>query len=430
MNVYFDMLGCRLNDAEILTWSRTFADHGHRTVTDPRDANVLVLNTCAVTGEAGRKSRQLVRRLHRDNPAAPIVVTGCYATLRPSGVAALPGVDVVVPNEDKDRLPERVLAELSVTTMPALATEPDGTHVFGTGRTRAFLKVQDGCRHRCTFCIVTVARGEERSRPVQALVDEVNALHAEGYQEVVLTGVHLGGYGADLGADLRSLVSRLLDETTIPRIRLSSLEPWDLPEGFFQLWRNPRLMPHLHLPLQSGCDATLKRMGRRCSVRAFRTLIDEARRRIPDLTVTTDVIMGFPGETETEWAESLATIRDVGFGHVHIFSYSARQGTAATRLPGHVPVSVKRARSRELHGIAAAMKAQRLHACVGTERDVLWERYDPDTGEVSGYTDNYLRVGWASPEGERLQNRIRAARLDRVIGDRIHATPLVSLTTR
>ncbi|MDP6935143.1 MAG: radical SAM protein, partial [Myxococcota bacterium] len=252
MKVLLDTLGCRLNEAEIQTWVRVFGRAGHQVVSGPEYADVVVLNTCAVTREAARKSRRRARKLHRSNPSAPLVLTGCYAQLTPDQAREATGADLIVPNADKDELVARVEDLVGAGAMPSLGADPGTHHAFADGRTRAFVKVQDGCRNRCTFCVVTIARGEERSRAVETLVGEVAELVDEGCREVVLTGVHLGGYGHDLGTDLHRLVQTILIRTEVPRLRLSSLEPWELPEGFFELWKNPRLAPHLHLPIQSG----------------------------------------------------------------------------------------------------------------------------------------------------------------------------------
>jgi threonylcarbamoyladenosine tRNA methylthiotransferase MtaB len=428
VQVFLTTLGCRLNEAELERWSREFQAAGHRVVGTPLEAQLMVVNTCAVTGEAARKSRKFIGGLHRQNPRAPMVVTGCMSELEPDKAAALAGVDLVVGNQDKDKLVQLIAASIDPSTMPAMATEPEGSHVYAHhGRTRAFVKVQDGCRNRCTFCIVTVARGEERSRTIDELVAEIEALHEAGYQEAVLCGVHLGGYGHDLGTDLRALVAAVLARTSIPRVRLSSLEPWDLPEGFFDLWQDPRLMPHLHLPLQSGSDSVLKRMSRRCSTDDYTALAAAARAAIPDLTLTTDLIVGFPGETDDEWRESVETIQRIGFGHMHIFTFSPREGTKAARLAGQLRGDVKRARSRQLHAIANDMKTAHLGRYQGSTRPVLWEgmgQPGPD-GRLAwmGYTDNYLRVRTEAPAGAELENVIAPALLGVVDGDLLIATP-------
>ena len=212
MKIHLKTLGCRLNEAELETWAQAFQKSGHQITRQAQAAHLIVINSCAVTQDAARKSRNLIRKIHRDNPQAKLVVSGCYATLNQDEAASLMGVDLVVSNKDKDQLVERTLTELNMGTMPAMSTEPGEISLFTRGRQRAFIKVQDGCRYRCTFCIVTVARGEEVSRPVQAVIDEINTLHKQGITEVILTGVHLGGYGSDLGNNLSDLIKAISGE--------------------------------------------------------------------------------------------------------------------------------------------------------------------------------------------------------------------------
>ncbi|MGZ5026530.1 MAG: tRNA (N(6)-L-threonylcarbamoyladenosine(37)-C(2))-methylthiotransferase MtaB [Methylobacter sp.] len=409
MKVHLKTLGCRLNEAELETWAQAFQKSGHQVTKQAEAANLIVLNSCAVTQDAARKSRQLIRRIHRDSPQAKLVVSGCYATLNEDEVASLLGVDLVVSNQDKDRLVEKTLTELNMDAMPALSTEPGEISLFTRGRQRAFVKVQDGCRYRCTFCIVTVARGEENSRPVQAVIDEINDLHRQGITEVILTGVHLGGYGSDLGNNLSDLIKAILAQTDIPRLRLGSLEPWELPGDFFELFDNPRLMPHLHLPLQSGSDSVLRRMARRCKTEEFAAIVKQLRAQIPHFNITTDIIVGFPGETEQEWQESFDFIKQTGFGHIHIFTYSSREGTKAAGLPNQVGNEVKKQRSRQLHELAEEMKVKFFTDNVGHEFPVLWEGYSEALAggkqRVFGYTPNYLRVGCVVDEAMTVENR-------------------------
>ena len=415
MRVFFTTLGCRLNEAEIETWSRSLAQRGHDVVNAPDDAQVMVVNTCAVTGEAARKSRKLVGGLHRRNPTAPMVLTGCYSELSPAEAGELAGVDLVVPNADKERLVDVLLDRVEPAQMPKLATAPEQSHVYRQARTRAFIKVQDGCRNRCTFCIVTIARGIERSRPIADIVAEINGLSADGVNEVVLTGVHLGGYGSDLGSSLSELCRAVLAHTDVARVRLSSLEPWDLPADFFRQWEHPRLMPHLHLPVQSGSDSVLRRMARRCSTDSYAGLVETLREAIPDVSITTDIIVGFPGETETEWRQTVDFVERIEFSHCHIFSYSRREGTTAAEMADHVPAAIKRERSRQLHSIASRQRAERLERYVGTVRLVLWEGagdlLDDGRRRYGGYTDNYLRVETRVEAEQCLENRIAEARL-------------------
>ncbi len=430
MRIYLDTLGCRLNEAESTAWGRAFLAAGQQIVARPAQADTCILNSCAVTGEAGRKSRQRLRRLHRLNPQCRIVVTGCYATLAGDALATFPGVELVLDNRQKEHLVEEVLrrwGDQTQTVVLPTAIEP------ASHRTRAFVKVQDGCNNHCTYCIVRLLRGEERSRPLAEVIAEVNSLAAAGYREVVLTGVHLGAYGHDLGYGLYDLVTVLLAETVIPRLRLSSIEPWDLPEHFFDLWglSGGRLLPHLHMPLQSGCDRTLRRMGRHTTRESFAALVAAARAVIPGLTVTTDLIVGFPGETETDFAVSLAFVEEMAFGHIHIFPYSPREGTPASILPGQVPGPVKRQRLKAAQQIMMASKTAHLTRFLGETWPVLWEerhREAPGWYCWRGLTDNYLRVQALLPAYVDLHNQVLPARLLTSDGNVITAEPLLSLT--
>ena len=415
MRVNLKTLGCRLNEAELETWAQQFQAAGHRVVADGEEADLMVFNSCAVTQDAVRKSRNLLRKASRENPAARIVLSGCYASLNPEEAESL-GIDLVVANRDKHRLVEIARARLALPDMPAQSTEPGASALFRLGRHRAFIKVQDGCRYRCTYCIVTVARGEERSRPTAEIVAEINRLHAQGIQEAVLTGVHLGGYGSDTGSSLTGLIRSILERTAIPRLRLGSLEPWDIPWDFVELFANPRLMPHLHLPLQSGSDTVLKRMARRCRTAEFNDLAGRLRAAIPDLNLTTDLIVGFPGETETEWAETLAFAEHIGFGHIHIFSFSPRIGTAAADMPAPVHGNVKKARSRALHLLAERHRRDYAARHAGRTLPVLWEglrREDDGSAIIQGYTPQYLKVGMhvSADTGADLSYTIAPARL-------------------
>ena len=395
MKVHLKALGCRLNEAELEQWSRSFRSSGHDIVAEPDSADIVVVNTCAVTTDATKKSRKLMNRLHRENPQSKLVVSGCYATLEADKVAERIGVDLVIPNQQKDQLPQRVMDAFAANTMPLIAMEPGESSLFMRGRQRAFIKIQDGCRYRCTFCIVTLARGDERSRGLQDIVDEVNLLAQQGIKEIVLTGVHVGGYGSDIDASLYELVTILLQETDIPRIRFASVEPWDLPENFFRLFENPRLMPHMHLPLQSGADSVLRRMSRRCKTAEFSELVKQARVAIPNFNATSDIIVGFPGETEQEWQKTMAYVESIGFGHLHIFSYSPREGTKAAGLANPIDNEIKKQRSKELHHLAAKMKQQMLASQKGLIVDVLWEQAKVnDAGKMvyRGYAPNYLKV--------------------------------------
>ena len=418
MQVHLKTLGCRLNEAEIESWAGKFQEKGHKLIADPESADLLVINTCAVTQEAVKKSRQIIRRIHRNNPTAKLVVSGCYSTLDKKNINELPGIDLVIDNSEKEKLVDISLRELNLETMPSLSTEPGETSLFKRGRNRAFIKIQDGCRHRCTFCIVTIARGEEHSRTINEIINEINKYHEQGIKEVILTGVHVGGYGSDINSSLYQLIKIVLDKTTIPRIRLASVEPWDLHEKFFSLFNNKRLMPHIHLPLQSGCDSVLKRMARRCKTKDFKSIVQKARDEISNFNITTDIIVGFPGETEDEWQESLKFINEVGFSHIHIFTYSKRQGTKASRLDNHIDNVTKKVRSKELHELTKLMRKKILNDEIGKEYFVLWESKDNDSN-WSGYTEHYLRVELKNSQ-ENVENTISKIKVTGISTDSNH----------
>ena len=420
MRVHLKTLGCRLNEAELESWSRDFHSRGHQLTRQIDDAELVVINTCAVTEEAVKKSRKLLRKAQRDNPHARLVVSGCYASLSPDDTAGIDGVDLVIPNTDKARLVDIAHQQLELHALPDTAIEPDASQLLFSGRQRAFIKVQDGCRYRCTYCIVTLARGEERSRSVDDIIAEINLLSSQGIQEVVLTGVHLGGYGSDTDSNLAQLVQAVLQHTDMPRIRLGSLEPWELDENFWQLFANPRVMPHLHLPLQSGADSVLRRMARRCRTEEFLELVNQARSSVPGFNITTDIIVGFPGETEEEWQQGYEFIESVGFGHVHIFAFSPRTGTKAATLAKPVSRERQRQRSQQLHELASRMKSDQLKAMIRRDFEVLFEgnQQTLDDGGVlwSGYTPNFFRVSVNAGDRD-LYNRILPIRISGISAD-------------
>lgn len=398
MRVFLDTVGCRLNQAEIEAIARQFRLAGHEIVAGPEGADLAVVNTCAVTARAASDSRSAIRRIARLGQAR-IVATGCWVTLEPAAAARLPHVHRLIDNAQKDRLVDRVLDQppADFDLEPLARQRLPGSH----GRTRAFIKVQDGCDNHCTFCVTTVARGPARSRPLIAVLADIDAALAGGAREIVLTGVHLGSWGHDFGSHLAVLVRAILVQTDVPRLRLSSLEPWDLSAEFFALWEEPRLCPHLHLPLQSGCPSTLRRMARRTTPRSFSDLVDAARRTVPDIAVTTDVIAGFPGETEAEFRESLDFVRSMQFAGGHAFTYSPRPGTAASRLSDPVPPHVKHERNRLYRQLFEAQALAYRRRFAGRSATVLWESQIPADGpgfRLEGLTANYLRVTSASPE--------------------------------
>ncbi len=398
--VLLKSLGCRLNEAELEAWAEGFRQRGFLIADNNGPVDLVVINTCAVTQEAARKSRQLMRRCQRDHPRARLTASGCLATLEGDALTCTLGADLLVDNRHKDRLVEIAAEALGLPLMPTRAGAGVAESLIARGRQRAFVKVQDGCRYACTFCVTTLARGEERSRPIHKVVDQVAGLAAAGVREVLLTGVHLGGYGSDLGCNLTDLVRALLERTPIQRIRLGSLEPWDLPPDLWGLFAEPRLMPHLHLPMQSGSDPVLRRMARRCKTAQFARLAEQGRSAVPGLNLTTDIIVGFPGESDLDWQRTLSFVEAIGFGDVHAFAYSPRAGTRAAILPDQVDPALRRSRTRGLNDLTRKLRQRTLAAQIGQRAAVLREATPRDRrpGELFGYTPNYLPVLMAPSE--------------------------------
>ena len=394
MKVYFDTVGCRLNQSEIEKIASQFRAAGHEVVDTQAEADLVLVNTCAVTAEAASDSRQKIRQASRAE-VSEIVVTGCWATLDPQGAADLPGVTRVVPNLEKDHIVREVLR----ISTEAFDLEPLERHPLPgiRQRTRAFIKVQDGCDNHCTFCITRVARGAGRSQAVQQILEDIQSAVNGGAKEIVLTGVHMGSWGQDFNqpAHLMDLIKIILEESNIPRLRLSSLEPWDLPEGFFDLWKNPRLCRHLHLPLQSGCGRTLRRMARKTTPETYAGIVSRAREVQPEMAITTYLIVGFPGETDTDFEESLEFVREMRFAAGHVFTFSARPGTPAARYPDQVHPTVRKERSARMRSVTAASALQYQSGFLGKTAEVLWESASglgPNGWQMEGLTDTYIRV--------------------------------------
>jgi len=425
MLVALTTLGCKVNQSETEALARRFLAAGHHLTAFDAAADVYVINTCTVTHVADHKSRQFIRRAAA-RPGALVVVTGCYAATAAAEIAAIPGVGLVVGQADKERLVELVEGLRGHAQGPT----PSSATAVPAARTRAFIKVQDGCDSFCTYCIVPFARGAPRSVPLAEVLAQVQERVAAGCVEVVLTGVHLGLYGQETPLGLRQLVTAVLAETPIRRLRLSSIEPQDLLglgeedlAAFFDLWQERRLCRHLHLPLQSGCSATLQRMGRRYTAADYARLVAAARQAIPDLAVTTDVIVGFPGESDAEFQASYDFAAALGCAKIHVFRFSPRQGTAAARME---PVSARTMKERSAAMLALSEKgaAAFRRAFLGRTMEVLWEekvrsKRQGAGGQVeappaaynvwTGLTDNYLRVYAASAAD--LTNRLWPARL-------------------
>lgn len=400
VRVYLDSIGCRLNQSEMEYLARQLVAGGARLVGKAQDSDLVVVNTCTVTARAAARSRSNARKLGRLQRQSNVMLTGCWATVDGARAEKLEGVSAVVPNARKNSMAQEILGDrASEFDLEPVARVPlPGARA----RTRAFVKAQDGCNHACTYCQTTIARGPSRSMPSEAVIDQVNAAVLAGAQEAVLSGVQLSSYGRDLSPELSlvDLVSAVLVETDIARLRLSSLEPWGLPKGFFRLWEDHRVCRQLHLPLQSGSRATLRRMARPITPGEFRALVQEARVAVPGLAVTTDLILGFPGETELEARESLDFIEEIGFADAHIFPYSPRPGTAAGRLGDPVPSQTAKERAQQAREIVERSAKEFRTQFLEQELPVLWESVvgaDRSGFVHQGWSDNYIRVEAHSP---------------------------------
>ena len=394
--VALQTLGCKLNQAETESLARKFLEAGHQIVAPDHAADIYLLNTCTVTHIADRKCRNLLRLAHRRNPEALIVATGCYVERAAMEIGGIEGVGLVVGNRDKERLVEIVQAKTN------------GHESCGSGdilrsspfRTRALVKIQEGCSQPCSFCIVPRVRGREQSRSQDDVIAEVKARVAEGYKEVILTGTRIGHYEHDGG--LQRLVERILRESEVQRLRLSSLEPCDLTSDFLSLWKDKRLCSHIHLPLQSGCDSVLQRMGRIYATADYERAAALAREVIPNLSLTSDIMVGFPGEGAEEFGESCRFCERMGFAAMHVFPYSARPGTKAAVMADKVGDSEKKRRCQLMLDLARRSSQQFREKFLGQSMNVLWE--GNKDGIWFGLTENYMRVFLLSHE--LLSNRI------------------------
>lgn len=412
-------LGCKVNQADSDGWLRGFSALGYEIVDFDAVADAYVVNTCTVTHVADRKSRQLLRQARRQNPAALVVATGCYAAVAPEELARMIEVDLVIRGEDKPRLVEMVHQALEGSEEQPIEVMGGPLRLFGA-RHRAFVKVSDGCNKFCAFCIVPYARGRTRSTPPEMVLQRVRELVDAGYREVVLTAVHMGDYGHDLDprTSLKELIQRILDETAVERLRISSIEPEDFDRALLPLWSDPRLCRHFHLALDSGCDATLRRMRRRYTVAEFQALIDSIRAAVPDVAITTDVIVGFPGETDAEFEASCRVVESLEFALIHVFPFSPRRRTTASKLPDQVAPEVRHRRTEIMLGLAAASSWRFRSRFLGRTLPVLFEGAAPRNparlGERAweGLTDNYLRVRVASAAD--LANQLLPVRLTSV----------------
>jgi threonylcarbamoyladenosine tRNA methylthiotransferase MtaB len=381
--VAFETLGCKLNQAETELLSRQFAEAGHKIVSKYDQPDIFVLNTCTVTHIADRKSRHLLRMIHRRNPKAKIIAMGCYAEIAKDELKSIEGVDLVVGNNDKAQL-KLLLENSGLLKCPASIP---GTPTFN--RTRSFIRVQDGCNQSCSYCIVPFARGLEKSLDYEEVIHQVRQRVQEGYQEVILTGTEIGRYN-DNKTNLKDLLENILLKTNVPRLRISSLQPQEISQELISVWRNPRLCRHFHLSLQSGSDTVLKRMRRHYTTQDYSAAVRLLRSIMPEIAVTTDLIVGFPGETEKEFQESFDFCRQMEFARIHIFPFSPRKGTSAERMTDQIRPQVKDARSERMLELAQASLQDYHKRFLGRTEEVLFERYTG--GYFSGYTGTYIKT--------------------------------------
>ena len=470
-------LGCKVNqaDSEAISEQMNAAGFVQRDFSEMAD--VYIVNTCTVTHLGDRSSRQMISQARRRHPDALLVVTGCYAEINPQAVAALPGVNLVIGNSGKESLVDaineqrktspittthpvktisysktneqnRILPILhaniqhigSDSSLPLVGVDkepqPDNPSLIslvtdGTtpssatnsrlySRTRVQMKVQDGCNNRCTYCIVPYVRGGSRSRRIESVVEHVQRKVRAGFQEIVLTGIHLGDYhpDGDEERDLGDLIAALLHVTDIRRIRVSSLEPEDFRLEWLELWKNPRMCRHLHLPMQSGSDHILRRMARRYNSERYRTIVMTAKRLVPGIAISTDIITGFPGESDSDFEQTYQLAVDMQFAKAHIFRFSPRQGTAAARMQGQIKDEIKKVRSERLLTLNDQDVRRFRQQFLGEKVEVLLESYKH--GRWEGLTDNYLRVevdGLTDHANQNWQNTLVKARLKELVDD-------------
>ena len=406
MKVYFLTLGCRVNQYETDAARRLFLDNGHENVDSPEEADVCIVNTCSVTGEADRKSSQMLRRMAKNNPDAVIVAMGCASELKNGEVPA----DIVIGTRDKNTVVTRVeeffahrgkeLTHSASHVRPEVS-KSDEYHDFGTvlspEGTRAFIKVEDGCNNFCTYCVIPYARGRVVSRSEESCLKEAEFLVSSGFKEIIVSGIHLCSYGKDQGKDILSLLELLKKIDSIEglqRLRLGSLEPKSMtPEFISGLKELKHLCPHFHLSLQSGSDTVLKRMNRKYTTAEYEDRVKALRAEFPDMSLTIDIITGFPGETEEEFAETIEYAKKLGFAKIHVFPYSEREGTKAADMP-QMDMSIRKARAKRLIEVSDELASEFASSMTGKETEILIEKIEEKDGRTiaEGYTGNYVRA--------------------------------------
>ena len=411
-SVAIETHGCKLNQADSSVLALEFARAGFRVASTDEPVDVYVVNTCTVTHVADRKARQALRTARRRNPNTTIVATGCYPERSPDDLTRMSEVDLVTGNTDKPSLVRQVIEWTGEVPVACAVGADVQAAMPRISRTRAMVKIQEGCNQVCAYCIVPKVRGRERSVAPEEILARIDEHVTWGYKEAVLTGTQLGSYGFDLpGINLAGLLRRILVETEVARLRVSSLQPQELNSDILGLWSDSRLCPHFHMPLQSGSDQVLKRMRRRYTAGRYLEAARLIREMVPNASITADVIVGFPGETEEHFNETYALCHEVGFAALHVFPYSARPGTSAAHFSDAVEPQSKAARVRKLISLGKSQAAEFRKRSLGSALPVLWEGPKPSLGPHmwGGLTDNYIRV--AGRSGKPLANEITLARL-------------------
>lgn len=426
----FHVLGCKVNQNEAEALKNIFTKEGYKIVPFHEKADVYVVHTCTVTSTSDKKSRQFIRRAVKNNPQAVIAVTGCYSQVSPEEAGNIPGVNIVIGTNERGRLPELV-EEAKKTKNIIKAVDNSSSYkkfetlpLVTTDRVRAFLKIQDGCESFCAYCIVPYARGPVRSHDFESVVSEAKRLIKKGYKEIVLTGIHTGFYGRDFSdekTDLVSLIKEITQFDGLERIRVSSLNPEDFTDKLLEeLTSNPIVCPHYHIPLQSGDNLILSKMGRRYTVEEYRTLLEKIRIKRPEAAVTTDVMVGFPGESWKNYRNTYDFVEKIAFSDVHVFQYSLRKGTSAYEMEGHVSSDEKKKRSRELNSLADQLFVNYAAKFLGRVTRVLVEK-NIEESIWEGHTDNYLPVVFRSNKSS-LQGVLADVYLEDIVNRKTHGT--------
>lgn len=411
-------LGCKVNQYDTDAVMTQFLDAGYSIVDFDDQADVYIINTCTVTNMGDRKSRQMIRRAHRNNPSAKVVVMGCLAQTSPEEVRDIEGVNLIVGTDQRGRILE-LIEELDVTESASIVDDISAVRDFEElpvsdfgGRTRAVFKIQDGCDQFCSYCRVPYARGRSRSRHPQNVLSHVGQIVQDGYGEIVVTGIHLGLYGRDLNPPvaLESMIQQIADIPGILRLRMGSIEPHEITDELLELVADhPAVCEHLHIPLQSGSNRILKRMRRNYTTEDYRAVVEKAREKVPDLAVTTDIIVGFPGETEQDFSETMNFAEEIGFSRLHVFKYSKREGTPAASFPKQIPSRVKDSRSKRLIQLGEMMAENYHRSFIHRTVQVLVE--EVKEGMASGLTDTYIRTAFPTSQTDELVGQIVSVRV-------------------